>query len=72
METALATATSASLLETVRIASGDKAGWIFSTLHSETSAEKTAPKKYPFEDAVGELLPWYAQLGEIKDQSDLE
>ena len=68
LETTLATATSASLLETVRIGSGDKAGWIFSSLHNETMAEKTAPKKYPFEDALGELLPWYARLGENMDQ----
>ncbi|MEP4337361.1 MAG: hypothetical protein ABJ360_13450, partial [Roseobacter sp.] len=62
LESVLKTATIASLLETVEIGSGDRAGWIFSTLHREAKAEKTEQKEYPFEQALGELLPWYALL----------
>lgn len=66
LEVALRTATAASLCETVRIASGDKVGWIFSILHEETGADKTEPKLYPFEEALGELLPWYAKIGTLR------
>lgn len=65
LESALATATPASLLETVRIGSGDRAGWIFSILHAEVAAEKTAPREYAFQNELGALLPWYARLGEL-------
>ncbi len=68
MEEVLSTATPASLEDAVRIGSGDKAGWIFSALHGETLAEKTAPKKYPFLEALDELLPWYARISELEDR----
>ena len=67
LEAVLSTATPASLREAVRMGSGDRAGWIFSILHGETEAEKTAPKKYPFEGALGELLPWHAHLAELRE-----
>ena len=65
LEDVLATATPSSLMETVRIGSGDRAGWIFSILHGETEAEKAAPKDYPFEQALSDLLPWHARLTEV-------
>ena len=70
MEEVLSTATPASLQETVRIGSGDRAGWIFSTLHQETEAEKTATKDYPFQNALAELLPWYARLDELRENDE--
>lgn len=70
LEAVLSTATSMSLLETVRIGSGDRAGWIFSILHGETEAEKTAPRNYPFQEALGDLLPWYARLAELREDRD--
>jgi hypothetical protein len=65
LESVLATATPASLLETVRIGSGDRVGWIFSILHAEVAAAKTVPREYAFEDELPALLPWYARLGEL-------
>lgn len=69
LENVLSTATSTSLQEAVRMGSGDRAGWIFSILHRETEAEKSAPKGYPFKEALGELLPWYARLEELREDS---
>ncbi|WP_439469524.1 hypothetical protein [Blastomonas fulva] len=70
LETVLVTATAASLQETVRIGSGDRAGWIFSVLHAETQAEKTCTKDYPFTEALCDLLPWYARLAELRDDGE--
>lgn len=67
LENALATATVASLLKTVEVASGERVGWIFSTLHQDVEAEKTEPKDYPFHDALGDLLPWYLRLQELRE-----
>jgi hypothetical protein len=66
MEAVLATATPSSILEAVRIGSGDRAGWLFSHLHDETKAEKSERKAYPFTNALCELLPWYARISELK------
>jgi hypothetical protein len=66
LEAVLSTATEESLRDTVRIGSGDRQGWIFSILHQETPAEKTDPKVYPFEEALGALLPWYSQIAELR------
>lgn len=70
LEAVLVTATPMSLAETVRIGSGDRAGWIFSILHTETAAEKTAPKAYPFERALGDLLPWHARMADLTDEDE--
>lgn len=67
LEEVLVTATPTSLMETVRIGSGDRAGWIFSILHDETKAEKTEPKDYPFQQALDELLPWYSHLSSLSE-----
>lgn len=67
LEDVLKTATPVSLLNTVDIASGDRAGWLFSILHQESTAEKTEPKHYPFDDALCDLLPWYGQLKSLGD-----
>lgn len=64
LEVVLATATSASLKETIRIGSVEKVGWIFPILHDETTAEKSQPKDYPFESELCELLPWFARASE--------
>lgn len=69
LEMVLATATPESLLATARIGSGDRAGWIFSILHDEADAAKTAPKEYPFQEALGELLPWYSSLKNLPDNN---
>lgn len=66
LESALVTATPASLLEAIGAASGERVGWIFSTLHGETEAVKTPPKDYPFLEALGTLLPWYARLADLE------
>jgi hypothetical protein len=68
LEAVLVTATPTSLAEAVRIGSGDRAGWIFSILHGETAAEKTEPKGYPFEQALGDLLPWHARLADVSGE----
>ena len=65
LEQVLPTATTASLLETVRIGSGDKVGWIFSSLHQEAEAEKAEPKRYPFEEALSQLLPWWRKFDDL-------
>ncbi|TPG22258.1 hypothetical protein EAH87_00035 [Sphingomonas koreensis] len=70
LESVLATATPASLLETVRIGSGDRAGWIFSLLHDEAKAEKSEPKPYPFANDLGQLLPWYERVAEMREDAD--
>lgn len=70
LETVLSTATAASLQEAVRIGSGDRQGWIFSSLHQEAEAAKTEPKDYPFEEALQDLLPWYARFAELTDDSE--
>jgi hypothetical protein len=70
LETVLATATTASLLETVRIGSGERQGWIFSILHQEAGAEKTEAKDYPFEEALQNLLPWYARIAELSESDE--
>jgi hypothetical protein len=67
LEDVLRTATAASLLETVEIASGDRVGWIFSSLHQDAESAKTEPKDYPFQDALGDLLPWYGRLQDLGD-----
>jgi hypothetical protein len=72
LEAVLLTATAASLQETVRIGSGDRVGWIFSILHGEAQADKTAPKDYPFQEALGNLLPWHARLAELTDDEAYE
>lgn len=69
LEATLVTATRESLLETVRIATGDRAGWIFSILHDETTSTKTDPKSYPFKEALGRLLPWHARLTRLPDDN---
>ncbi|MEA3065503.1 MAG: hypothetical protein QOJ27_1955 [Sphingomonadales bacterium] len=65
LEVVLSTATAASLQEAVRIGSGDRQGWIFSIVHEEAEAAKAEPRDYPFVEALGELLPWYARLAEL-------
>lgn len=70
LEVVLVTATPSSLTETVRIGSGDRAGWIFSILHDELLTEKTAPKGYPFKQALGDLLPWHARLSDLTDEAE--
>jgi len=67
LEVVLATATPASLQETVQVGSGDRAGWIFSILHDELLSEKAMPRPYPFEDALNELLPWHGRLRDMSD-----
>ena len=67
LEQVLPTATTASLLETVRIGSGDKVGWIFSSLHQEAEAEKAEPKRYPFEEALSQLLPWWRKFDDLPE-----
>jgi hypothetical protein len=68
LESVLSTATTASLKETVRIGSGDRQGWIFSLLHEDAEAAKTEPKKYPFEEELRELLPWYSRVSELSEE----
>lgn len=67
LEDVLRTATAASLLETVEIASGERVGWIFSSLHQDAESAKTEPKDYPFQEALGDLLPWYGRLQDLGD-----
>ena len=67
LEDVLRTATAASLLETVEIASGERVGWIFSSLHQDAEASKTEPRDYPFQEALGDLLPWYGRLRDLGD-----
>jgi hypothetical protein len=69
LELVLSTATTASLLETVRVGTGEKVGWIFSTIHQEVQTEKTEPKHYPFEEALGELLPWWRNFDDLPDEA---
>ncbi|WP_294271803.1 hypothetical protein [uncultured Sphingomonas sp.] len=71
LENVLITATPSSLAEAVQIGSGDRAGWIFSILHAETAAGKTAPRNYPFEEALNDLLPWHARLAGIARDGSL-
>lgn len=70
LEDVLPTATVASLLETVEIACGERLGWIFSSLHQDVASAKTELKNYPFEDALGDLLPWYRRLQELGDDDE--
>lgn len=63
-EIALKTATEQSFLTAIEIATGERRGWVFFALHDEVDVPKTAPKTYPFAERVGELLPWYEQIGE--------
>jgi hypothetical protein len=67
LEEVLTTATAESLQGAVRIASGDKAGWMFSKLHQDMEAQKTGPKDFPFEEALSELLPWFGKVRELGD-----
>lgn len=69
LEVSLETATEQSILESVRVASGEKQGWLFSSVHSEVKAAKTDAKEYHFADAVSGLLPWFGMIGEIKDDA---
>lgn len=68
LEETLATATVGSLLHAVEIASGEQVGWIFSSLHQEVEAPKTAPKDYAFQDRLGGMLPWYGRVQELGDE----
>lgn len=70
LETALVTATPASLLDTVRIAAKDRQGWIFSSLHADCAAPKAPPRSWPFDDALQRLLPWYDRLATIAEGAD--
>jgi hypothetical protein len=63
----LRTATGASFLAAIDLAAGEKLGWIIPIIHSEIEAPKTDPKEYPFEDEIGDLLPWYRRIGELAD-----
>lgn len=65
LEDVLRTATAESLLESAEIASGERIGWIFSSLHQEAVSPKTEPKDYPFHNALGDLLPWYGRLQDL-------
>lgn len=67
LEDVLRTATAASLRETAEIASGERIGWIFSSLHQDAVSAKTEPKDYPFQEALGDLLPWYGRLQDVGD-----
>lgn len=67
LEVVLSTATTPSLVETVRIGSADRQGWMFSSLHQEVETAKTEPKRYPFEDKLRTLLPWWGRLAEIRE-----
>lgn len=70
LEEALATATVGSLLQTVEIASSERVGWIFSSLHQDLRVEKAELKDYPFQNALGDLLLWYARLQDLRDEGD--
>ena len=67
LEFVLDTATVASLQDAIRIGSGDRQGWMFSSLHQESEEEKTELKRYPFLKELDALLPWYAQIAGLKD-----
>lgn len=62
LEDCLTTATVESFFETVGIASAERQGWIFAALHQECTGPKTEPKPYPFDNALGDLLPWFSRL----------
>ena len=68
LEQVLSTATVGSLIEAVKLGASEKVGWNFSSLHHEAKSEKTEPKEYPFEEALGELLPWWSSLGNLPDE----
>jgi hypothetical protein len=68
LELVLKTATTASLLEAVRVGTAEKVGWIFSSIHREVQKEKTEPKHYPFEEALAELLPWWRKFDDLPDE----
>lgn len=65
VEQMLRTATGASFLAAIDLAAGEKLGWIIPMVHSEVEAPKTEPKEFPFEDEIGDLLPWYRRIGEL-------
>lgn len=65
LEEVLVTATKESLLEAVRIGSGERAGWMLPILHQEVNAAKFQQRDYPFMDEIDELLPWRARLREL-------
>jgi hypothetical protein len=54
----------------VRIGSGDRAGWIFSLLHDDAKAEKSEPRPYPFANDLGQLLPWFERVAEMREDAD--
>jgi hypothetical protein len=67
----LVRATGQSLLAVLTMAEGDHRGWILSSLHADLDDPKTDPKPYPFADALDELLPWHARIGELAmDEAD--
>lgn len=68
LELVLSTATTASLLEAVRVGTAEKVGWTFSDIHRKVQTEKTEPKRYPFEEALGELLPWWRKFDDLPDE----
>lgn len=71
LEDVLRTATAASLREALVLASGERVGWMFSILHQETVAAKAPDRPYPFDDALGDVLPWYARLGDLTAEQRL-
>ena len=70
LEDALATATVKSLLRAVEIASGERVGWIFSSLHQDLDEQKTDPKDFPFRESLNGLLPWFGKLQQLKDDDE--
>jgi hypothetical protein len=65
LEKVLVTATEESLLAVLVDASGDRRGWILTSLHADTAAPKVDPRDYPFSEALNELLPWHAQIEQL-------
>lgn len=63
LEATLRYATEESLLAAVDVAASiERRGWMFGAVHQELPNPKTPSKAYPFEDRIGELLPWWDRL----------
>jgi hypothetical protein len=72
LERLLVTATPATFRAAVALAVTDnRRGWLLSQVHLEVAPEDAVPRPFPFNDDIGELMPWWAQFADEAAEHDM-
>lgn len=63
LEEVLTRATPATFRAAIKLASGERKGWLLSLVHQDIRDPSTPAKPFPFDEQFSELLPWWGRLG---------